>query len=110
VVTDPSGYTTLAQSGFQCNLSSKAGTVHRQNICWGGNDGFREEVDCRIYAICQLGAGKVKATDNLSMTGDRLKFRGQITRRRRTMYIGLENLLMASLTTFTMPACEQLLA
>ena len=25
------------------------------------------------------------------------------------MYTGLENLLIASLTTFTMPACEQLL-
>jgi hypothetical protein len=64
-VANTGRYTTLAQRGFQRDLGSKAGTVHRQYISRRGDEVFGEKLDSRSYATRQLGAGKMQATYNL---------------------------------------------
>lgn len=103
-MTSASWYTTFAQRSFQCDLDCKAGTVHRQHVRWRGDEAFGEKIDRGLYTIRQLRASKMQATHNLQPMGDRLAKE----RQQRTMYIGRENRLIASLTTFTIPACEQL--
>lgn len=73
LVTGTSGHTTLAQRSFQGNLGSKAGAVHRQHVGWRGDEGFGKKVNRRLYAIRQLGTGKMEATYNLHGTGDKVK-------------------------------------
>lgn len=75
LVTGASWNATLAQRGFQCNLGSKAGTVHRQHVGWRGNKSFGEKVDRGLDTIRKLGASKMEATHNLHRTGDRSNLR-----------------------------------
>ena len=70
LVASASRHTTFAQRSFQCNLGSKAGTVHRQYVSWRRNEGFGKKVDCGLYAIRHLGTSKMEATYNLNRMGD----------------------------------------
>jgi len=82
--------------------------MHRQHVGWRGNKSFGEKVDRGLDTIHKFGASKMEATYNLygREIGSNLRFKKVM--RELAMYIGLENFLTASLTTFTIPACEQL--
>ena len=100
------GHTALSKRSFQGHLDPKSRTVHRQNVCGRRPELVREEVDGGLDAVGELSSAEVQAADDLRRPV--VSYIEKTLGKSLTMWIGLLNLLTASVATLTMPACEQL--